>query len=64
LTGVLTPRTTSTSASIRVDSVVSVGQSCSNTCSLQPPGTRSVRMHNQHEIPGSEGGTPGAPRPQ
>ena len=56
LKGVLTERTVSTPASIDVGSVNSVGKSCSNTCSLQPPGTRGLRGG---EKPGKEGGTPG-----
>lgn len=61
LKGVLTERTAATPASIRVSSVTSVGKSCSNTCSLQPPGTRGLRGP---EKPGKEGGTPGmAPTP-
>jgi hypothetical protein len=56
LKGVLTERTASSSASIHVGSINSVGKSCSNTCSLQPPGTRGLRGG---EKPGKEGGTPG-----
>ena len=56
LKGVLTERTASTPASIQVDSVNSIGKSCSNTCSLRPPGTRGLGG----EKPGKEGGTPGA----
>lgn len=56
LKGVLTERTTTNPAVIRVDSIDSVGKSCSNTCSLQPPGTRGLRGG---EKPGKEGGTPG-----
>lgn len=56
LKGVLTERTTANPAAIRVDSIDSVGKSCSNTCSLQPPGTRGLRGG---EKPGKEGGTPG-----
>lgn len=57
LKGVLTERTTSTPASIRVGAITSIGKSCSSTCSLQPPGTRGLRGG---EKPGREGGTPGA----
>lgn len=57
LRGVLTERTTSTPAEIRVGSINSVGKACSNVCSLQPPGTRGLRGP---EKPGKEGGTPGA----
>ena len=53
LKGVLTERTPTTPANIHVESIHSIGKSCSNTCSLQPPGTRGL------EKPGKEGGTPG-----
>ena len=56
LKGVLTERTASNPASLKVGAVNSVGKSCSNTCSLQPPGTRGLRGG---EKPGKEGGTPG-----
>jgi len=56
LKGVLTERTAANPAAIRVGSINSVGKSCSNTCSLQPPGTRGLRGG---EKPGKEGGTPG-----
>jgi hypothetical protein len=56
LKGVLTERTASSPASIEVGAVNSVGKSCSNTCSLRPPGTRGLGG----EKPGKEGGTPGA----
>jgi hypothetical protein len=58
LKGVLTERTTSNPASIRIASVTSIGKSCSRTCSLQPPGTRGLNKGG--EKPGKEGGTPGA----
>jgi hypothetical protein len=58
LKGVLTERTTSTPAAIRVTSVTSIGKSCTNTCPLQPPGTRGLNKGG--EKPGKEGGTPGA----
>jgi len=62
LKGVLTERTAANPAAIHVDSIDSVGKSCSNTCSLQPPGTRGLRGG---EKPGKEGGTPGmAPKTQ
>lgn len=62
LKGVLTERTAANPAAIRVDSVDSVGKSCSNTCSLQPPGTRGLRGG---EKPGKEGSTPAmAPKTQ
>jgi hypothetical protein len=61
LKGILTPRSASTSATIQVDSVVSVGQSCTDVCSLRPPGTRG--LHPPQAVPGSEGGTPGAVAP-
>jgi hypothetical protein len=57
LKGVLTERTAANPASIQVGSINSVGKSCSNTCSLQPPGTRGL---HGGEKPGKEGGTPGA----
>jgi len=57
LKGVLTPRSPGVSASISVGSVVSVGKSCSSTCSLRPPGTRGLGKGS--EKPGKEGGTPG-----
>jgi hypothetical protein len=53
LKGVLTERTPTAPANIHVGSISSIGKSCSNTCSLQPPGTRGL------EKPGKEGGTPG-----
>jgi hypothetical protein len=53
LKGVLTERTPTTPANIRVGSISAIGKSCSSTCSLQPPGTRGL------EKPGKEGGTPG-----
>jgi hypothetical protein len=61
LKGVLTPRNASVAASIEVQSVVSVGKSCSDVCSLHPPATRGLHPPKTGEIPGSEGGTPGAP---
>lgn len=63
LKGVLTPRTASVAASIEVESVEKVGESCSDVCSLQPPGTRGLRPQKDHEIPGTEGGTPGVVAP-
>jgi len=65
LKGVLTPRSSSVAASIQVDSVVSVGKSCSDVCSLRPPGSRGLHPP-PGAVPGSEGGTPGvaAPPPQ
>jgi hypothetical protein len=56
LKGVLTERTPSSPASIDVHAINSIGKSCSNTCSLHPPGTRGLGG----EKPGKEGGTPGA----
>ena len=64
LTGVLTPRTAAAAASIQVNSVASVGQSCSDVCSLQPPRSRGLRAPVSGAVPGSEGGTPGAVTPQ
>jgi len=62
LKGVLTARTPGAPASISVGSVVLVGKSCSDTCSLRPPGTRGLGKGG--ETPGKEGGTPGlAPTP-
>jgi hypothetical protein len=58
LTGILTPRTATTPASIQVDSVGSVGKSCSDVCSLQPPRSRGLHPPNS-AVPGTEGGTPG-----
>jgi hypothetical protein len=56
LKGVLTPRTAAVAASIDVQSVTSVGKTCSDVCSLQPPRQRGLH-------PGGEGGTPGAVAP-
>ena len=64
LRGILTPRTPSAAASIQVDSVVSVGKSCADVCSLRPPGARGLHPPQNDAIPGSEGGTPGVvPQP-
>ena len=63
LKGVLTPRSGSVAASIQVDSVVSVGKSCSDVCSLRPPGSRGLHPPKDGAVPGSEGGTPGAAAP-
>jgi len=67
LKGVLAPRTSTDPATIHVDSVVSVGKTCSDVCSLQPPRSRGLKRGG--ETPGKEGGTPGltptpAPTPQ
>jgi hypothetical protein len=62
LKGVLTPRTAATAASIQVSSVTSVGNSCSDVCSLQPPRSRGLHPPDQ-VIPGSEAGTPGLSAP-
>jgi hypothetical protein len=68
LKGVLTPRTSSTPALIQVESVKKVGDVCSDVCSLQPPRSRGLHPPPQREVPGTEGGTPGAvpktPQPQ
>ena len=64
LEGVLTPRTAAAGASIQVNSVASVGQSCSDVCSLQPPRSRGLHAPVNGAVPGSEGGTPGAVTPQ
>jgi hypothetical protein len=57
LKGVLTERSPGVPASISVGSVVTVGKSCSSTCSLLP---RTRGLGKGGEIPGKEGGTPGA----
>lgn len=61
LNGILTPRTASAAASLHVDSVVGVGNACSNVCALRPPGTRGLRspQDKPKATPGTEGGTPG-----
>jgi hypothetical protein len=59
LKGVLTPRTSSVAASIQVDSIVRVGTSCSDVCSLKPPSSRGLHRPQDGAVPGSEGGTPG-----
>lgn len=56
LNGVLTDSTASTPAAIRVGSIRSIGKSCSDICSLFPPGKRGLK---KGELPGKEGGTPG-----
>ena len=62
LTGVLSPATKTSPPIIQVDSVSSVGQSCTETCAARP---RGRGLHHptgaSSEVPGSEGGTPGAP---
>ena len=58
LNGILTPSSTSTPASIQVNSVSSVGNSCSDVCSLRPPGARGLHKPD-NAVPGSEGGTAG-----
>jgi len=63
LKGILTPLTPAAAASIQVDSVVSVGKSCTDVCSLRPPGTRGLHPPQQDAIPGTEGGTPGEVAP-
>jgi hypothetical protein len=62
LQGILTPRTPSVAASIQVDSVTHVGAACSNVCALQPP-TRGLHRPQSNDVPGTEGGTPGAVAP-
>ena len=67
LKGVLTPRTASVAASIEVNSVVSVGKSCTDVCALRPPATRGLHRPDPAagDAPGADGGTPGlAPPPQ
>ena len=59
LTGILTPRTSSAAASIQVNSVGSVGKSCTETCALKPPLSRGLHKPADSAVPGSEGGTPG-----
>jgi hypothetical protein len=59
LTGILTPRTATAAASIQVDSVGSVGKSCTDVCALKPPMSRGLHRPSGSAIPGSEGGTPG-----
>jgi hypothetical protein len=61
LEGVLTERTAGNPARISVSRVTSVGESCSSTCALQPPGTRGLGKGGQ--TPGKEGGTPGVSAP-
>jgi hypothetical protein len=56
LKGVLTDGTASVPTAIRVGSVNSVGKSCSEVCSLLPPGRRGLK---KGDYPGKEGGTPG-----
>jgi hypothetical protein len=56
LKGVLTNGTASTPAAIRVGTITSIGKSCTDTCSLLPPGRRGLK---KGELPGKEGGTPG-----
>jgi len=58
LNGILTPSTASAPASIQVNSVGSVGNSCSDVCSLRPPGTRGLHRPDS-AVPGSVGGTAG-----
>ena len=60
LTGIFTARTSSTSASIQVNSVQKVGAACSEVCSLHPPSSRGLQRPSNQAIPGSVGGTPGA----
>ena len=57
LKGVLTDGTASTPAVIRVGSISSIGKNCSDVFSLLPPGKRGLK---KGELPGKEGGTPGA----
>jgi hypothetical protein len=61
LKGVLTDRTVSIPATIRVVSINSVGKSCSDVCSLFPPHGRPLK---NGDFPGKEGGTPGAAPPK
>ena len=59
LTGLFTARTSSTAASIQVNSVNKVGAACSEVCSLKPPSARGLQRPSNQAIPGSVGGTPG-----
>jgi len=59
LTGILTARTASAAASIQVNSVGSVGKSCTETCALHPPLSRGLHRPADGMVPGTEGGTPG-----
>lgn len=59
LTGILVPRTASAPTTIRVSAITERGAVCSSTCVPEPPGTRGLHRPSDHEIPGSEGGTPG-----
>ncbi|HEX6495678.1 MAG TPA: hypothetical protein VF018_09355 [Acidobacteriaceae bacterium] len=61
LTGVLSPATKTNPATIQVESVSSVGQSCTETCAARPRGRGLHPTNTSSEVPGSEGGTPGAP---
>ncbi len=63
LKGILTPRSTSAAATIQVDSVVNVGQTCTDVCSLRPPGTRGLHPPQGDAVPGSKAGTPGVAAP-
>jgi hypothetical protein len=63
LKGILTPRSTSAAATIEVDSVVNVGQNCTEVCSLRPPGTRGLHPPQGDAVPGSKAGTPGVAAP-
>lgn len=63
LTGILTPRTASAAASIQVNSVGSVGKSCTEVCALHPPLSRGLHRPSDGMVPGSEGGTPGLTTP-
>lgn len=60
LTGLFTARTSSSAASIQINSVKKVGAACSEVCSLKPPSARGLQRPNNQAIPGSVGGTPGA----
>lgn len=56
LNAVLIPQQGMQPVSLQVKSVMGVQASCSQTCSLQPPGTRGLGPKDK---PGREGGTPG-----
>ena len=61
---VLVPQQGVQPISLQVKSVVAVKAACSQTCTLQPPGTRGLGPRDK---PGREGGTPGvtsSPQPQ
>ena len=60
LRGVVAEATGRLPMTLKVESTTAVKESCSKTCTLQPPGSRGL---NGDEKPGREGGTPGATEP-